>query len=76
VTGSDAFSNRSDWKCKRSSAKVQPAAFYSDQAGALRVTRPGKTGNRVTPFGRAMYALNIDTFERPGVTGVHKTVAT
>ena len=24
--------------------------------------KPGKTGNRVTPFGRAMYELFIDTF--------------
>ncbi len=28
----------------------------------FRNVKPGKTGNRVTPFGRAMYELNIDTF--------------
>lgn len=42
----------------------------------FRVTKPGMNGNRVTPFGRAMYALNIDTFDRPVATGVHKAVAT
>ncbi|KVG78493.1 integrase, partial [Burkholderia ubonensis] len=40
----------------------KPGAFYSDKASVFRVTTPGKTGNRVTPFGRAMYELNIDTF--------------
>lgn len=28
----------------------------------FRNVKPGKTGNRVTPFGRAMYELNIDMF--------------
>jgi transposase len=40
----------------------KPGAFYSDKASVFRVTAPGKTGNRVTPFGRAMYELNIDAF--------------
>ncbi|WP_233869316.1 ISNCY family transposase [Paraburkholderia adhaesiva] len=40
----------------------KPGAFYSDKASVFRVTVPGKTGNRVTPFGRAMYELNIDAF--------------
>ncbi|HEF4731760.1 ISNCY family transposase [Burkholderia multivorans] len=40
----------------------KPGAFYSDKASVFRVSTPGKTGNRVTPFGRAMYELNIDTF--------------
>jgi transposase len=40
----------------------KPGAFYSDRASVFRTTTPGKTGNRVTHFGRAMYELNIDTF--------------
>jgi hypothetical protein len=40
----------------------KPGALYSDKASVFRNTSPGKTGNRVTPFGRAMYELNIDTF--------------
>ena len=40
----------------------KPGAFYSDKASVFRNVKPGKTGNRVTPFGRAMYELNIDTF--------------
>ncbi len=40
----------------------KPGAFYSDKASVFRVSTPGKPGNRVTPFGRAMYELNIDTF--------------
>ncbi|WP_080421794.1 ISNCY family transposase, partial [Burkholderia ubonensis] len=40
----------------------KPAALYSDKASVFRGTSAGKTGNRVTPFGRAMYELNIDTF--------------
>lgn len=28
----------------------------------FRNVNPGKSGNRVTHFGRAMYELNIDTF--------------
>jgi hypothetical protein len=40
----------------------KPGAFYSDKASVFRNTSPGKTGNRVTHFGRAMYELNIDTF--------------
>ncbi|HEM7803354.1 TPA: ISNCY family transposase, partial [Burkholderia cenocepacia] len=34
----------------------------SDKYSVFRNTTPGKTGNRVTHFGRAMYELNIDTF--------------
>jgi transposase len=40
----------------------KPGAFYSDKASVFRNTNAGKTGNRVTHFGRAMYELNIDTF--------------
>ncbi|MGP8446435.1 ISNCY family transposase [Burkholderia vietnamiensis] len=40
----------------------KPGAFYSDKYSVFRNTTPGKTGNRVTHFGRAMYELNIDTF--------------
>ncbi len=40
----------------------KPGAFYSDKASVFRNTSPGKTGNRVTHFGRAMYELNIDSF--------------
>jgi transposase len=40
----------------------KPGAFYSDKASVFRNVSPGKTGNRVTHFGRAMYELNIDTF--------------
>nr|WP_322106047.1 ISNCY family transposase [Paraburkholderia sp. J41] len=40
----------------------KPGAFYSDKASVFRNANPGKTGNRVTPFSRAMYELNIDTF--------------
>jgi hypothetical protein len=40
----------------------KPGAFYSDKASVFRNVTPGKTGSRVTPFGRAMYELNIDTF--------------
>ncbi|VWB34966.1 integrase [Burkholderia lata] len=40
----------------------KPGAFYSDKASVFRNVKPDKTGNRVTPFGRAMYELNIDTF--------------
>ncbi|MDR5755105.1 MULTISPECIES: ISNCY family transposase [unclassified Caballeronia] len=40
----------------------KPGALYSDKASVFRNVHPGKTGNRVTPFGRAMYELNIDTF--------------
>ncbi|WP_322093918.1 ISNCY family transposase [Paraburkholderia bannensis] len=40
----------------------KPGALYSDRASVFRNVNPGKTGNRVTPFGRAMYELNIDTF--------------
>ncbi len=35
---------------------------HSDKYSVFRNTTPGKTGNRVTHFGRAMYELNIDTF--------------
>ena len=40
----------------------KPRAFYSDKASVFRITNVGKTGNRVTHFGRAMYELNIDVF--------------
>ncbi|SIT51024.1 transposase [Paraburkholderia piptadeniae] len=40
----------------------KPGAFYSDKASVFRNTSSGRTGNRVTHFGRAMYELNIDTF--------------
>ena len=40
----------------------KPSAFYSDKYSVFRNATPGKTGNRVTHFGRAMYELNIDTF--------------
>ncbi len=40
----------------------KPGAFYSDKYSVFRNVTPGKTGNRVTHFGRAMYELNIDTF--------------
>ncbi len=40
----------------------KPRAFYSDKASVFRTTNVGKTGNRVTHFGRAMYELNIDVF--------------
>ncbi|KVD45764.1 integrase [Burkholderia ubonensis] len=40
----------------------KPGALYSDKASVFRNVNPGKSGNRVTPFGRAMYELNIDTF--------------
>ncbi|NHH79625.1 hypothetical protein DRA46_01695 [Burkholderia gladioli] len=40
----------------------KPGAFYSDKYSVFRNVNPGKTGNRVTHFGRAMYELNIDTF--------------
>lgn len=40
----------------------KPGAFYSDKYSVFRNSTPGKTGNRVTHFGRAMYELNIDTF--------------
>ncbi|SAL46326.1 integrase catalytic subunit [Caballeronia cordobensis] len=40
----------------------KPVAFYSDRASVFRNVSPGKTGSRVTPFGRAMYELNIDVF--------------
>ncbi|KVR66956.1 ISNCY family transposase [Burkholderia ubonensis] len=40
----------------------KPAALYSDKASVFRGTSAGKTGSSVTHFGRAMYALNIDTF--------------
>ncbi|KUZ68660.1 integrase [Burkholderia ubonensis] len=40
----------------------KPGALYSDKASVFRNVNPGKTGNRVTHFGRAMYELNIDTF--------------
>ncbi|KVW23782.1 integrase [Burkholderia ubonensis] len=40
----------------------KPGALYSDKASVFRSVNPGKSGNRVTPFGRAMYELNIDTF--------------
>jgi hypothetical protein len=40
----------------------KPGAFYSDKASVFRKTTTGKTENRVTHFGRAMYELNIDTF--------------
>jgi hypothetical protein len=32
----------------------KPSAFYSDKASVFRNTNAGKTGNRVTHFGRAM----------------------
>ncbi|KWO79994.1 transposase [Burkholderia ubonensis] len=40
----------------------KPGAFYSDKYSVFRNVNPGKRGNRVTHFGRAMYELNIDTF--------------
>ncbi|NVH75939.1 ISNCY family transposase [Paraburkholderia sp. JPY432] len=40
----------------------KPGAFYSDKASVFRAPSPGRTGNRVTHSGRAMYELNIDTF--------------
>ncbi|KWH42435.1 ISNCY family transposase [Burkholderia cepacia] len=40
----------------------KPGAFYSDKYSVFRNVTPGKTGNRVTHFGRAMYELNIDAF--------------
>jgi transposase len=40
----------------------KPGAFYSDKASVFRNTSAGRTGNRVTHFGRAMYELNVDTF--------------
>ncbi len=40
----------------------KPGAFYSDKASVFRNVNPGKSGNRVTHFGRAMYELNIGTF--------------
>jgi hypothetical protein len=39
----------------------KPGAFYSDRASVFRNTSAGRTGRSVTPFGRAMYELNIDT---------------
>lgn len=35
----------------------KPVAFYSDKASVFRNVNPGKTGNRATHFGRAMYEL-------------------
>lgn len=40
----------------------KPGAFYSDKYSVFRNVTPGKTGNRVTHFGQAMYELNIATF--------------
>jgi len=40
----------------------KPGALYSDKYSVFRNVNPGKSGNRVTHFGRAMYELNIDTF--------------
>lgn len=40
----------------------KPGAFHSDKASVFRNVPSDKNGNRVTPFGRAMYDLNIDTF--------------
>ena len=40
----------------------KPGALYSDKYSVFRNVNPGKTGNSVTHFGRAMYELNIDTF--------------
>lgn len=37
-------------------------AFYSDKASAFRSDKAHETGSNVTPFGRAMYELHIDTF--------------
>ena len=48
----------------------KPGAFYSDKASVFRNTNAGKTGNRVTHFGRAMYELNIDAFCANSVTQV------
>ena len=39
----------------------KPGAFYSDRASVFRNTSAERTGRSVTPFGRAMYELNIDT---------------
>ncbi|SAL72979.1 integrase catalytic subunit [Caballeronia cordobensis] len=39
----------------------KPMAFYSDKASVFRSVAAHKTGRSVTHFGRAMYALNIDT---------------
>ncbi|MEX3694263.1 ISNCY family transposase [Paraburkholderia sp. BR14263] len=39
----------------------KPGAFYSDKASVFRNTSAERTGRSVTPFGRAMYELNIDT---------------
>ncbi|SAL88421.1 integrase catalytic subunit [Caballeronia arvi] len=39
----------------------KPMAFYSDRASVFRSVAAHKTGRSVTHFGRAMYALNIDT---------------
>ncbi|MGF6482899.1 ISNCY family transposase [Paraburkholderia sp. JPY419] len=40
----------------------KPGAFYSDKASVFRSTSAERTERSVTPFGRAMYELNIDTF--------------
>ncbi|MCA8003299.1 ISNCY family transposase [Burkholderia metallica] len=40
----------------------KPGAFYSDKASVFLNVKPGKTGDRVTPFGRAIYEPNIDMF--------------
>ncbi len=40
----------------------KPGAFYSDKYSVFRSTDAKQTGRSVTPFGRAMYELNIDTF--------------
>jgi transposase len=40
----------------------KPGAFYSDKYSVFRSTEAQRTGRSVTPFGRAMYELNIDTF--------------
>jgi transposase len=40
----------------------KPGAFYSDKYSVFRSTDAGRTGHSTTPFGRAMYELNIDTF--------------
>jgi hypothetical protein len=39
----------------------KPGAFYSDKASVFRNTSAERTGRSMTPFGRAMYELNIDT---------------